>query len=516
MELVRREAGLQSNKLHPDLRERVEAAVEQLGGRVTVGDVAARAGVKLADADEALKALAYDTQASLKVSSEGAVVYGFAPDFQSRLRNRSVLIAAAPLLRRTVGVLSYLVRVAFGTALIASVALVWLAIAVLLSSRNDDRDNRRRGGGGGVTFFMDPVDLFLYWDPYYERKRAARSAELRTGGMNFMEAVFSFVFGDGDPNESYEERRWQELGAMIRKKGGVLTAEEMAPFLEPPAPAPVPPAYSKEPYIPYPDESFVLPALIKFGGEAEVDEQGHILYCFPALQRTGVQQQQQKRWRLRNRTESTSWNVPLERTWELTAATPGQIAGVVTLGLFNLLGVGLLSGLLADPRGPALLAMQGLGFVVALMGPLKLYAGTFFAIPAVRWVLNQIRNQEIEARNETREAAIDVLNEAESAASSAPAAAVSDKVAAARRKALAEGRSGPQLVRDEEIIFDSGGEAGRQLDAMERDDWDQRLAQREQGLERERWGQGRCQSSSCRPWGGGTWWATYQAPYGQL
>jgi hypothetical protein len=27
--------------------------------------------------------------------------------------------------------------------------------------------------------------------------------------MNFFEAIFSFVFGDGDPNEDYEEKRWK-------------------------------------------------------------------------------------------------------------------------------------------------------------------------------------------------------------------------------------------------------------------------------------------------------------------
>lgn len=27
--------------------------------------------------------------------------------------------------------------------------------------------------------------------------------------MNFLEAIFSFVFGDGNPNESYEDRRWR-------------------------------------------------------------------------------------------------------------------------------------------------------------------------------------------------------------------------------------------------------------------------------------------------------------------
>ncbi|GIL82862.1 hypothetical protein Vretifemale_11774 [Volvox reticuliferus] len=297
MELVRREAGLQSNRLNSNLRERVEAAVAQLGGRVTVGDVATRAGVNLADADEALKALAYDTQASLKVSAEGDVVYGFAPDFQSRLRSRSLVIAALPQIRRIVGVLSYLARIAFGTALFSSIALVWLAIAALLSGRsNDDRDNRRHssyggggGGGGGIAFYVDPFELFRFWDPYYGRDRLSRVHSAESRGMSFVEAIFSFVFGDGDPNEGYDEQRWKELGAMIRTKGGLVTAEEMAPFLDPPPPAVLPRTYGNEQYVPYPDESFVLPALIKFGGEPEVDEQGRILYHFPVLQKTGVQ-----------------------------------------------------------------------------------------------------------------------------------------------------------------------------------------------------------------------------------
>lgn len=36
-----------------------------------------------------------------------------------------------------------------------------------------------------------------------------------------MEAIFSFVFGDGDPNADFEERRWQRLADMIRAKSGV-------------------------------------------------------------------------------------------------------------------------------------------------------------------------------------------------------------------------------------------------------------------------------------------------------
>lgn len=62
--------------------------------------------------------------------------------------------------------------------------------------------------------FIDPTDIFLIWDPYYSRhtRKRADSGE----GMTFVEAVFSFVFGDGNPNENYEvcvggDGVWQQL-----------------------------------------------------------------------------------------------------------------------------------------------------------------------------------------------------------------------------------------------------------------------------------------------------------------
>ena len=77
-----------------------------------------------------------------------------------------------------------------------------------------------------------------------------------------------------------------------------MTAEELAPFLDPPPPlhassssknssGPASASDGSDGAI-YSDESFVLPALIKFGGEPFVDEEGHLLYRFPSLQRTGV------------------------------------------------------------------------------------------------------------------------------------------------------------------------------------------------------------------------------------
>lgn len=66
-------------------------------------------------------------------------MYAFDRDFMSKIRNRSWLQRLRPLWKRTVNVVNYLARVAFGTALIVSALLVWLAVIALMSSRDSDR-----------------------------------------------------------------------------------------------------------------------------------------------------------------------------------------------------------------------------------------------------------------------------------------------------------------------------------------------------------------------------------------
>ena len=126
-------------------------------------------------------------------------------------------------------------RVSFGTTLIASIVIVYAAIAALLSNR-DDRDDRRGGGGGGAFFgprmYWSPFDFLWYWDPYYYERRAYLAEMEGAKDMNFLEAVFSFVFGDGDPTRisSASVGRW--WGLCIQKNNGVVTAEQLAPFLD--------------------------------------------------------------------------------------------------------------------------------------------------------------------------------------------------------------------------------------------------------------------------------------------
>lgn len=77
----------------------------------------------------------------LQVSNEGEVCYVFDPGFVGKIRNRSWVQRLLPWWNRAKSAALYATRIAFGTALVVSVVLVWLAVAVLASSGRDN-DNR--------------------------------------------------------------------------------------------------------------------------------------------------------------------------------------------------------------------------------------------------------------------------------------------------------------------------------------------------------------------------------------
>lgn len=57
----------------------------------------------------------------------------------------------------------------------------------------------------------------------------------------------------------------------------------------------------------------------------------------------------------------------LEQRWQLTAASAGQKLGAVALGAVNLVGVGLLTTMLANPVNQLALARNGLLWVAGAM-----------------------------------------------------------------------------------------------------------------------------------------------------
>ncbi|ONK64449.1 uncharacterized protein A4U43_C04F20350 [Asparagus officinalis] len=69
------------------------------------------------------------------VSDEGDVLYVFPRDYRSKLAGKSFRMKVEPLLDKLKGGAEYLIRVSFGTALIASIVIVYTTIIALVSSR---------------------------------------------------------------------------------------------------------------------------------------------------------------------------------------------------------------------------------------------------------------------------------------------------------------------------------------------------------------------------------------------
>ncbi|XP_022144709.1 uncharacterized protein At5g03900, chloroplastic isoform X2 [Momordica charantia] len=351
---------VESDKLPSDVRKRAMEAVDACGGRVTIGDVASRAGLKLNEAQKALQALAADTNGFLEVSDEGDVLYVFPKDYRSKLAAKSFWIKCEPLIEKSKAAAEYLVRVSFGTALIASIVLVYTTIIALISSRSEEDNRGRRGRSydSGFTFYLSPTDLFWYWDPYYYRRRRLQTEDNK---MNFIESIFSFVFGDGDPNQGIEEERWKLIGQYITSNGGVVTAEELAPYLD-----------VREGNMD--DESYILPVLLRFDGQPEIDEEGNILYRFPSLQRTASSQRSGRKEYVGRKW--ADWVGGVEKFFKEKKWVFRDVA-IKPSGLIK--------------------------FVSDIFPLLQIYAGSFFTIPLVRWFIIQKRNAEIGKRNQARQ-----------------------------------------------------------------------------------------------------------------
>ncbi|MEM6715878.1 MAG: hypothetical protein AAF827_21020, partial [Cyanobacteria bacterium P01_D01_bin.6] len=267
----------------------VMEAVESLKYRVTVGDVATQSGLELAVAQQGLNALAADTQAHLQVSDTGEIAYEFPRGFRAILRNKYWRLRLQETWASIRNVLFYLIRISFGILLILSIVVIVVAIAILVlaaqaaSQRDDDRGGGGGFGGGGMVFIPRFWIGDLYWlfrfDSYSSRRYASRGSQRpqrspRQGrsddSMNFLEAIFSFLFGDGDPNADLEERRWREVGAVIQNNGGAIAAEQVVPYLDD-----LGKGWAAE------DEDYILPVLTRFNGVPEVSPKGDIIYHFP-------------------------------------------------------------------------------------------------------------------------------------------------------------------------------------------------------------------------------------------
>ena len=364
---------------------KIVQSVEKLDYRVTVGDVSAQAGLELNFAQQGLLALASEAGGHLQVAESGDVVYLFPKNFRSILRNKYWQLRWQQTWQKIWRVLFYIIRISFGIVLIASILLMLAAIVVIIvaaNSSSDEREgNRGYGGGFGGAFFVPRFwfgDVFWWFDPGYNRRRRIRRRQAAGNyQMNFLESVFSFLFGDGNPNADLEEYRWQAIGSVIRNNKGSVIGEQIAPYVD-----------KVDEY-----EDYMIPVLSRFNGYPEVSPQGDIVYYFPELQVMASRRQVEP---------IPAKGYLQEKLWRFSQASGEQITLAAGLGFLNIILAFVLEFLLQDGQ----IAAQ-LGGVVALADSLSWfflgYGILYLLIPLVRNFWIKGRNPKIIKRNQVRE-----------------------------------------------------------------------------------------------------------------
>lgn len=431
--------------------EQVVQAVGQAGPRVTASDVAAAGGMGLEEARKGLVSLAavLGAESELEVSKTGELVYRFPSDVKAALLKVSAAAAAREAWSQAKPTVFTVLRAAFGVTLFASIAIIFSAIiAISVSSSSsssdrdrDDRDDRRRNdsfGGGGFSFGYvprlyygsSPFDVF-YYRPHYSYDFFHP--------MGFLESVYSFVFGDGDPNSGREQRQLAAVAAAARRNGGVLTAEQMAPLLDPPE-RPSGDSYNV-------NESWVLPAISQLNGRPEVAKNGQIVYVFDDLQTTAG--------------ETGRGEVPdilEEEEIPFSYADRDQLTLVCLLGVANLVGAAYLGAAFADVGAEKLIGF--LGAVKTFYPALLSYAVGFFAAPAIRFFNLKRINSEVRARNQYRRQWWEMLR----------SGAVDGKLAEARKY-----RQNVREISSGDAVYSTAQDVAPQRSDSDLEDFDRRL-----------------------------------------
>lgn len=354
-------------------KKQVIKAIGELGRKVTAADVATKTGLPVLKVSQALNLVAAETGGHLNVAEAGVIAYNFPPGFSSRYLTKGIQRTLEQAASTVGKVLFYLFKISFGIMLILSLAIIVIAIFVMMFAMKTQ--GRDRDSDEGFDFHFGFFDYLILRDLFYFTAQSTGQVIYdynsptikRRQKSNFLLNCFSFLFGDGNPNEGLEEKRWQLIANVIKKHNNIMIAEQLAPYTG----------------INPKNEDGILPILVRFNGQPEVTESGNIIYVFPDMSTTAT------------RTHAETPPPFLrEFPWKFTQVDQGGLIPVYIVAGLNFIGSWYIWS--------ALQHQAISGGIPALFNFLVIYGSLFLLLPLGRLLFINNTNERISKRNRER------------------------------------------------------------------------------------------------------------------
>ncbi|MDR1216800.1 MAG: hypothetical protein LBK25_08975 [Treponema sp.] len=240
----------------------------------TVADIAAKTALSLAKVKELAPAVADEYSGRLQVTESGEILYSFPFGFRSKYRGFGVFLRKfSDKFRKGLKTFaSWLFKVWITVMLVGYFALfMLLALVALVVSMSGSSSSDNRGGGGllfahGIFDFI--IRIWFYSEIAKSFNPSYRGRQARPAGRPLHKAIFSFVFGDGNPNADWETRSRQAVAAYIQANKGVISLPEYVMLTG------LPPAEA---------EGSIAAFCAEFNGSPEATNDGTVVYRFDEL-----------------------------------------------------------------------------------------------------------------------------------------------------------------------------------------------------------------------------------------
>ncbi|MDR2745976.1 MAG: hypothetical protein LBB77_00890, partial [Treponema sp.] len=245
-------------------------------GGLTAADLAASAALPLPAARELLSKAADEFRGRLRVTESSEILYDFPRGFTSRYTSPEARFGRFmdKFFKAGAVFFSWLFKAWILVMLLGYFAvfmLIALAALTLSAAGGSSNSNSRSRNSSGGSFFLAAhvfdliIRLWFYSELTRSMEGSYRSSAPRRQGKPLHKAVFSFVFGEKDPNGGADDAEKKALIAYLRANRGLIGLPEYM---------------AATGLSPLEAEGGILAFCAEFGGYPEATEEGTIVYRF--------------------------------------------------------------------------------------------------------------------------------------------------------------------------------------------------------------------------------------------